>query len=96
MIELRRALIEDRDYSIEGVMGAMDRHGHGWLCVEDFRTFMKNYGLDVTERQVEKLAEIINYSLDGRVTQQQMKWVVEGLESSDKTYLRKVKASNKK
>ena len=74
----------------------MDGHGHGWLCVEDVRVFMQNYGFDASERQVEKVTEVINCSLDGKVTLEEMRWTVEGLEGNDRGYLRKVKASNKK
>ena len=57
---------------------------------------MKNYGIDVTIRQVEKLVEVVNCNSDGKITSQQLGWTVEGLENKNKTYLSKVKKSNKK
>lgn len=47
----------------------MDGHDHHWLCSEDLLKFLKNYGFEVGLRQVEKLMEIINSSLDGRISQ---------------------------
>jgi hypothetical protein len=58
--------------------------------------FLKNYGFDVNLRQVEKLVEVINSSLDGRISEQQLSWTVEGFETKNKSYLNKIKASNKK
>jgi hypothetical protein len=57
---------------------------------------MKNYGFDVDLRQIEKLIEVISYSLDGKVAEQQLSWVIEGLETSNKGYLNKIKVSNRK
>ena len=55
ILELRRGLIKCIDYSIQGVTAALDTNGHNWVCAEDMLIFMKNYGIDVTIRQVEKL-----------------------------------------
>ena len=44
--------MKNKEYSIEGVVSALDAHGHGWLCVDDFVVFLKNYGVEVKERQV--------------------------------------------
>lgn len=55
LIELRRALINSSDYSLRGVIMAIDSSRHDWVCAEDIFKFMKNYGFDVTLRQVEKL-----------------------------------------
>ena len=96
IIELRRQLIKCEDYSIDGVAAALDQHKHGWLCVEDFFAFLKNYGVDVNMRQIQKLVEIVNWSMDGRVVEEQIKWVFEGFENGGKGYLTKVKDSNKK
>jgi Ca2+-binding EF-hand superfamily protein len=78
------------------VLAALDLHGHGWVCAEDLFIFMKNFGIDVTIRQVEKLVEVVNCNSDGKITSQQLRWTVEGLENKSKTYLGKVKKSNKK
>jgi predicted ABC-class ATPase len=56
---------------------------------------MKNFGFDVTLRQVEKLVEVVNFAIDGKVSEAQLKWVVEGLEGKDRSYLNKIKRTNK-
>jgi hypothetical protein len=96
VIELRRKLIQQQDYSIRGVMQALDGHAHGWVCGEDLQKYLKNYGVEAGLRQVEKLVEVVNYTLDGRVTEEQLKWTVEGFENKNKTYLEKIKKANKK
>lgn len=52
MIELRRELMGNSDYSMRGVLFAIDCHDHDWICSEDIFKFMKNYGFDVNLRQV--------------------------------------------
>jgi hypothetical protein len=52
IIELRRELIKAEDYSIRGVIMALDAHGHQWVCGEDILSFLKNYGFDVGLRQI--------------------------------------------
>ncbi len=42
------------------------------------------------------MAEVINCNLDGKITEEQLRWIIEGFESTNKTYLQKIKASNKK
>jgi len=44
LIELRRKLIDQNDYSITAVLLALDGHSHNWICCEDIYKFMKNYG----------------------------------------------------
>lgn len=39
---------------------------------------MKNFGFDVNLRKIEKLVEIINYSMNGKVNEEQLKWTIEG------------------
>jgi dipeptidase len=62
-------LVRSQDYSSKGALVAIDGHDHNWLCSEDLLKFLKNYGFEVGLRQVEKLMEIINSSLDGRISQ---------------------------
>lgn len=57
---------------------AIDGNDHRWVCSEDLLKFLKNYGMDVGLRQVEKLMEAINYNLDGKISEQQLAWVLEG------------------
>jgi len=52
MIELRNQLINKSDYSIKGSLLAIDVSSHEWICCEDIFNFMKNYGIDVSMRQV--------------------------------------------
>ena len=52
VIELRNELLKSKDYAIKGVLRALDLHGHGWVCGLDLFTFLKNYGYDVTMRQI--------------------------------------------
>jgi benzoyl-CoA reductase/2-hydroxyglutaryl-CoA dehydratase subunit BcrC/BadD/HgdB len=40
--------------------------------------FLKNFGFDVNLRQVEKLVEVINNTFDGKITEEQLRWTVEG------------------
>ena len=96
IIELRRQLLSAKDYSMVGVVQAMDQHGHGWVSGDDLFVFLKNYGVEVTVRQVEKLVQVINCSLDGKVTEDQLRWTVEGFENKGRDYLQKVKDSNRK
>lgn len=76
IIQLRRELVKNDDYSSKGLLVAIDCNDHHWLCSEDLFKFLKNYGFDVNLRQVEKLMEIINYNLDGKISEQQLSWVV--------------------
>lgn len=52
IIELRRKLVRSDDYSSKGVLVAIDGNDHQWVCAEDLFKFMKNYGYDVSLRQV--------------------------------------------
>jgi Ca2+-binding EF-hand superfamily protein len=79
LIELRRSLIKSDDYSIQGMILSIDSNRHDWVCAEDIYKFMKNHGFDVDNRRVEKLVEVLNYQADGKITQEQLKWTVEGL-----------------
>lgn len=56
------------DYTIRGVLLTIDCDGHEWVCCEDLFKFMKNYEFDVNLRQIEKLVEIINSTLNGKIT----------------------------
>ena len=76
MLELRHEVISCSDYSIEGVLSALDLHGHQWVTGDDLFTYLKNYGFDVEMRQIEKLVESINCSLDGKINLDQLRWVV--------------------
>lgn len=78
IIELRRQLVSSQDYSSRAALVAIDGNDHRWVCSEDLYKFLKNYGFDVGLRQVEKLMEAINYNLDGKISEQQLAWVVEG------------------
>jgi len=40
--------------------------------------------------------EIINHTFDGKITEEQLRWTVEGFETKNKNYLEKIKNSNKK
>ena len=55
IIELRRELLAARDYSLRGVVLAIDGSRHNFVCAEDIFKFMKNFGFDVSLRQVERL-----------------------------------------
>ena len=57
---------------------------------------MKNFGFDLNLRQVEKLVEVLDFNMQGKLTEEQLKWTVEGLEGKDKSYLKRMKESNKK
>lgn len=76
---MRRELLAGKDYSIQGVVLAIDNSRHDWVTGEDVFKFMKNYGVNVTLRQVEKLIEVLNFKMDGKLTEEQLKWTVEGL-----------------
>jgi Ca2+-binding EF-hand superfamily protein len=60
------------------VLSTIDGNGHEWICCEDLFKFMKNYQLEVNLRQVEKLVEVINSTLNGKITEEQLRWIVEG------------------
>lgn len=55
IIELRRELVNSHDYSTRAALVAIDGNDHRWVCAEDLSKFLKNYGVDVALRQVEKL-----------------------------------------
>jgi Ca2+-binding EF-hand superfamily protein len=78
IIEFRRQLVRSEDYSSRGALVAIDGNDHRWVCSQDLFKFLKNYGMEVGLRQVEKLMEAINYNLDGRISEQQLAWVLEG------------------
>jgi hypothetical protein len=78
------------------VLLALDAHKHQWVCGEDLLVFLKNFGFEVNIGQVDKLVEVINCSQDGRITQEQLRWTVEGFENKNKGYLEKIKDSNRK
>ena len=75
---------------------AIDNSRHNWVCAEDIYKFMKNFGFDLNLRQVEKLVEVLDFNMQGKLTEEQLKWTVEGLEGKDKSYLKRMKKSNKK
>ena len=75
---------------------AIDNSRHNWVCAEDVYKFMKNFGFDLNLRQVEKLVEVLDFNMQGKLTEEQLKWTVEGLEGKDKSYLKRMKESNKK
>ena len=52
---------------------------------------MKNFGFDLNLRQVEKLVEVLDFNMQGKLTEEQLKWTVEGLEGKDKSYLKRMK-----
>jgi hypothetical protein len=52
MIELRRRMIAETDYSVRGALLAIDVDSHVWICSGDILNFMKNYGINVDARQV--------------------------------------------
>ena len=68
IIELRRQLLSNNDYSIQGVVLAIDNSRHNWLCSEDIFKFMKNYGFDLNLRQVDKLVEVLDFKMEGKLT----------------------------
>jgi hypothetical protein len=49
---MRRELISCTDYSSRAALVAIDGYNHNYACAEDLLKFMKNYGLDVSLRQV--------------------------------------------
>ena len=49
----------------------------------------------MNRRQVDKLVEVPNCSMDGKVTLAQLRWTVEGLEGSDRSYLERIKSANR-
>ncbi len=65
-------------------MIAIDISKHDFICCEDLYKFLKNYGFDVNKRQVERLDEVINYNLNGKITQKQLQWALEGFENKEK------------
>lgn len=75
LIDLRRRIIASKDYSLEAVRFALgcDRQ---WICAEDIHIFMRNFGLEVSSRQAEALVEAINRDGQGKVTLDDLKWVV--------------------
>ena len=79
IIELRRQLLSQPDYSVHGSLLAIDNNRHDWVCAEDLEKFMKNFGYHITLKQVQKLVEVMKSSMDGKVSEQQMQWVIEGL-----------------
>ena len=76
IIQLRRKLVENSDYTSKAAISAIDCNTHEWVCADDIYKFMKNYGFDVNLRQVEKLVEVLNYDMDGKITQDQLKWTL--------------------
>lgn len=76
IIEMRRELINSSDYSSRGALVAIDGYNHNYASAEDLLKFMKNFGFDVNLRQVEKLAEVISCSLDGKITEEQLRWII--------------------
>ena len=69
LIELRRQLISSKDYSLHGVVLAIDNNRHNWACAEDILKFMKNFGFDLSLRQTEKLVEVLDFKLDGMLNE---------------------------
>lgn len=51
IIELRRELLSKKDYSLHGVVLAIDNSRHSWVCAEDLLKFLKNFGFDISLRQ---------------------------------------------
>ena len=98
IVELRRELLRNEEYSLQGVMTALAREKEGEgndrdeggeeggeegdeegeVCQEDLVRFLTDLGGDeVSNRQVEKLLEVMN-CCDRRVRIEQLRWLVEG------------------
>jgi hypothetical protein len=44
VIELRRNLLSQPEYSAKGTLLAVDGNRHDWVCAEDLYKFLKNFG----------------------------------------------------
>lgn len=97
VIELRRLIMANSDYSLEGVRSSLTNSHRSWVSANDFLTFLSNYGYLVTARDTERIVEALSSQGEGAINMQQLKWIIEGLENKeDRSYLEKVKIANKK
>lgn len=86
LIGLRHELKKQEDYSIKAVMNSLDGNNHGWIVTEDLYKFMKNYDIDVTEKHMKELLGHYDCDMNGKISMEELTWVIEGFENRDHPY----------
>lgn len=60
-------------------MNSLDGLNRGWIVTDDLFKFMKNYDIDVSERQVKELVGNYDSDMNGKITMNELLWIIEGL-----------------
>ncbi len=45
IIEQRKLLLKQENYSLKGVLNSLDNHGHDFVSTNDILRFLKNYAI---------------------------------------------------
>ena len=73
--------MKQEDYSIKAVMNSLDAKNRGYIVTDDLYKFMKNYDIDVSERQIKELVGNYDCDMNGKITMNELLWTIEGLEN---------------
>jgi Ca2+-binding EF-hand superfamily protein len=87
--------MDQDDFSIKGVMNALDVENRGWITVSDLHKFVENYGVNLSEDYVCKLINVYDYDINGKISLEELEWLIEGLERSNGSYRKIVRNSDR-
>jgi hypothetical protein len=68
------------------VLHSLDIHGHDFVSTDDILKFLRNYAIEASKEQLKDFLEIVDSKLEGKITLEQLKWIVEGLEDGKGEY----------
>ncbi len=68
------------------MLNSLDILGLDFASTNDLLKFLRNYAIEATKEQLEDFLEIVDSKLKGKITEEQLKWIVEGLESRKGEY----------
>lgn len=95
LIPIRRELLDQADYSLQAVMNCLDVEKRGWVTLNDIYKFLRGFDVEVSLQNVAGLISICDNNYDGKVTFQELQWLVEGLEKSDGLYRQVVRNTDR-
>ena len=69
------------DYSIKGVMAALDVDRHEFISSEDIYKFIKGHGIEIEMTQADTFVSMYDSNLDGKLDINELQWAIEGMEA---------------
>lgn len=84
------------DYSIKAVMNSLDGNNRGYIVTDDLFKFMKNYDIDISERQIKELVGNYDCDLNGKISLNELLWIIEGLENRIHPYRKIIRSYKEK